>query len=285
MRVRYVHAKSILTPQRSGFLHAGERPFTHSLSWAAGCGLGKLYCGTYCYARQLPNWQFAKRADEDWGEAMVVKINAPQLLADSLRKSSQRRNLRVFCSPVTDPWQPIERKLRITRQCLEVFAQHDDLDLLLMQTRSPTALDDIDLLARIPYAWLGMTIETDRGDLAYGPTTAHIERRFAAVEQAVASGVRAQIAVSPCLPHTDNFARRLLDTGAQRIVIDTFSAGDGRNGMRTAGSPFALAADYDWRDDAVARALCEALRKRHDGVGWSAAGFAGISNQNNPNPS
>ena len=274
MRVRYVHAKSILTPQRSGFLHSGERPFTHSLSWAAGCGLGKLYCGAYCYARQLPNWQFAKRADEDWGEALVVKINAPQLLADSLRKPSQRRNLRVFCSPVTDPWQPIERKLRITRQCLEVFAQHDDLDLLLMQTRSPTALDDIDLLARIPYAWLGMTIETDRGDLAYGPTTAHIERRFAAVEHAVASGVRAQIAVSPCLPHTDNFARRLLDTGAQRIVIDTFSAGDGRNGMRTAGSPFALAADYDWRDDRAARVLYEALRMRHDGVGWSAAGFA-----------
>ena len=96
-----------------------------------------------------------------------------------------------------------------------------------------------------------------------------------AIERAVAAGVRVQIAVAPCLPHSADFARRLLGTGAPRIVVDTFSAGDGRNGARTAGSPFGRDAEYDWRDDGAALRLYAELRKSHAGVGWSAAGFAG----------
>lgn len=276
MRIRSIRAKSILTPQRGGFLQTGEGPFTHSLSWAAGCGLGKLYCGAFCYASSLPNWRFARRGDEGWGEALIVKSNAPELLAAQLARHPARQPLRIFCSPVTDPYQPIERKLRLTRRCLQVFAQYADLDLLLLQTRSAALLDDLDLLAQIPYLWLGMTIETDRPDLPYGPTHANIERRFLAIEQALAAGIRVQIAVAPCLPHTDDFAARLLSTGAQRIVIDSFGSGDGRGGARTANSPFAQQADYDWRDEKAALALYAQLRSQHKGIGWSAAGFAGI---------
>ena len=179
-------------------------------------------------------------------------------------------------SPVTDPYQPIERKLRLTRRCLEVFARYDDLDLLLIQTRGPAVVDDLDLIAAIPYAWLGMTIETDRFDLPYGPTKSHIERRLEAVKRAVARGVRTQIAVSPCLPYSGAFAERLLETGAQRIVIDTFAIGDGSRGKRTASSPFAALADYDWRDDDIAISLYHQLSAYHDQVEWSGPGFAGI---------
>ncbi|MCE2471662.1 MAG: radical SAM protein, partial [Anaerolineae bacterium] len=165
MNIRYTQAKSILTPQARGFLTSGERPYTHSLSWAAGCGYGKLYCGAFCYAQMLPNWHFARRPDERWGEALIIKENAAELLEAQLSRARNRRDMRIFMSPVTDPYQPIERKLRLTRRCLEVFARYDDLDLLLIQTRGPAVLDDLDLIARIPYAWLGMTIETDRHDL------------------------------------------------------------------------------------------------------------------------
>ncbi len=276
MRIRTIQAKSILTPQKRGFLTAGERPYSHSLSWAAGCGYGKLYCGAFCYAQTLPNWHFARRPGEGWGEALIVKENAPELLEAQLARARNRRGMRIFMSPVTDPYQPIERKLRLTRRCLEVFARYDDLDLLLIQTRAPDALDDLDLMARIPYVWLGMTIETDRGDLPYGPTKAQVERRLAAVRQAVERGVKAQIAVSPCLPYSPDFAQRLLDSGAQRIVIDTFAIGDGSGGRRTGSSPFAALADYDWRDDSIAESLYHQLNAYHDGVAWSGPGFAGI---------
>ena len=276
MRVRTIQAKSILSPQKRGFLTAGERPYTHSLSWATGCGYGKLYCGAYCYAQMLPNWHFGRREGETWGDALIVKENAPELLETQLARARNRPEMRIFMSPVTDPYQPIERKLRLTRRCLEVFARYDDLDLLLIQTRGHAVVDDLDLIAAIPYAWLGMTIETDRHDTPYGPTKSQVERRLHAVKLAVARGLRTQIAVSPCLPYSDAFAERLLETGAQRIVIDTFAIGDGSRGARTGKSPFAALADYDWRDDDIAISLYHQLSAYHDGVEWSGEGFAGI---------
>ncbi|MCY3908185.1 MAG: hypothetical protein OXF63_13165, partial [Anaerolineaceae bacterium] len=64
--------------------------------------------------------------------------------------------------------------------------------------------------------------------------------------------------------------------GAQRFVVDTFSAGDGSQGARTAGSPFAAQTDFDWRDERPARRLYDRLHLAGAEVGWSAAGFAGI---------
>ena len=276
VNIRYIQSKSILTPQKGGFLTSGERPYTHSLSWAIGCGYGKLYCGAYCYAQMLPNWYFGRREGEAWGDALIIKENAPELLHAQLSRARNRQDMRIFMSPVTDPYQPIERKLRLTRRCLEVFARYDDLDLLLIQTRGPALVDDLELIAAIPYAWLGVSIETDRHDLPYGPTKSHVERRLDAVKRAVEGGVSAQIAVSPCLPYSEAFAERLLETGAQRIVIDTFAIGDGSRGARTANSPFAARADYDWRADDIAISLYHQLSANHDSVGWSGPGFAGI---------
>lgn len=276
MNIRYTQAKSILSPQKRGFLTSGERPYTHSLSWATGCGYGKLYCGAYCYAQMLPNWHFGRREGEAWGGALIIKQNAAELLEAQLSRARKRRDMRIFMSPVTDPYQPIERKLRLTRRCLAVFAGYDDLDLLLIQTRSRHVVDDLALIAAIPYAWLGMTIETDRGDLPYGPTKSQVERRLEAARRAVEAGLSVQIAVSPCLPYSDAFAERLLATGAQRIVIDTFAIGDGSRGARTAKSAFAGLADYDWRDDEIAISLRHQLSAYHDNVEWSGAGFAGI---------
>lgn len=277
MNIRYIQSKSILTPQKRGFLTAGAHPFTHSLSWAIGCGFGHLYCGAYCYAQKLPNWLYARREGEGWGDALIVKENAPELLERQLAGARDRAGMRIFMSPVTDPYQPLERKLRLTRRCLEVFAGYDDLDLLLIQTRGPAAVDDLELMARIPYAWLSVTLETDRGDLPYGPARSHVERRFDLIREAGARGLRTQIAVSPCLPYSEAFADRLLESGAERIVIDTFAIGDGSRGQRTASSPFASAADYDWRDNRLAERLRQQLSRHHDGVSWSAEGFAGIA--------
>ena len=276
MRIRSIQAKSILTPQTRGFLKAGARPFTHSLSWAIGCGFGALYCGKYCYAPRLPNWQISRRPGEAWGRALIIKQNAPELLARQLRSARRRASMRIFMSPVTDPYQPIERNLRLTRRCLRIFAQHEDLDLLLIQTRGAAVIDDFDLIASIPYAWLSVSLETDRPDLPYGPTRAQIERRFKILRLAAERGIKAQIAVAPILPYSDAFAERLLAIGADRIVIDSFARGDGSQGSRTSSSPFAALADYDWRADDLADGLFQQLSAHHDRVSLGAEGFAGI---------
>ncbi|MCI0709407.1 MAG: radical SAM protein [Chloroflexi bacterium] len=276
MNIRTVQAKRILTRQKRGFLALGDIPFTHSLSWAAGCGFGNIYCGKYCYAAQLPNWLYNKADGEEWGDAIIIKENAPDLLEAELAKAQNRPEFRIFMSSVTDPYQPIERRYRLTRRCLDVFAQYDDLDLLVIQTRSPFVTDDIERLARIPYVVVSMTIETNRGDLAVGPNDKFIEQRFEAVRQVADAGIRTQITVAPCLPYTPDFAQRLAYSGAGRIVVDTFVAGDGTQGQRTASSPFAEQVNYNWRDEDPAKRLYHALQDYDISVGWSVQGFASI---------
>lgn len=277
MSTRTITARKILTPQKRGFLAAGTTPFTHTLAWAVGCGLGHTYCGAYCYAPKLPNWLYNRQPDEAWGDAVIIKANAPELLAEALQRARNRATMRIFMSSTTDPYQPLERRLRLTRRCLDVFAAYADLDLLLIQTRSPFVADDADRIARLPYAWVSMTLETDLPDLPYGPNAAFIQQRLAAVRTLANAGVRVQIAVAPCLPYSPAFVATLADSGAQRFIVDTFVSGDGSAGRRTAESPFAQDAAYDWADEDPARQLHAALQQRGLDVGWSAAGFSAIA--------
>jgi DNA repair photolyase len=277
MEITRVDAKSILTPQSRGELVAGPCPFTHSLSPYTGCAFGNTTCGLYCYAQFLPNWTHAFGATP-WGSAVRVKANAPELLDATLGKltPARRRALRIFMASATDPYQPIERHERVTRRCLVVFAGYDDLDLLVVQSRSPLVERDFDLLEVIPYAWLSVTVETDDQALLLrlrgGPP---IARRLALIAAAARRGIRTQVAVSPCLPHSDAFADRLLATGADRFVVDTFVDGDGSRGARTARSPIAAALP-GWRDRDAATRLYRQLQDAGATVGWSAAGFGGI---------
>lgn len=279
MDVQARAARSILTEQRGGFLTAAPFPFTHTLAAYTGCAFGTTTCGMYCYAQRLPNWIWGHGGAE-WGSLVVAKENAPDLLAQALSalRPERRRGLRIFMSSSTDPYQPVEAARRLTRGCLEVFARYGDLDLLVVQTRSPLAARDFDLLQAIPYAWLSVSIETDDPAvyrrLRGGPTPV---RRLALARDAVAAGIATQIAVSPCLPHGERFAARVAETGVGRAIVDTFVEGDGSGGARTGQSPYAAAMPAaDWRDSSPARALYARLEALGLTVGWSAAGFCGI---------
>lgn len=281
MDVRFIDARSILTPQHHGFLTSGPYPFTHAFSAYTGCAFGNTTCGMYCYAQFLPNWTFQ---DARWGEAVYVKTNAADLLERALRRKSaqDRQKIRIFMSSSTDPYQPLERIHQLTRRCLEVFTRYPDLDLLVLQTRSPLAERDPDLLARIPYAWLSLTIETDEQyyltKLKGGPS---LEKRWHLVRAARAAGVPTQITVSPCLPYSsvEQFGQRLLQSGAQRVVVDTPVDGDGSGGKRTSHTAFAQA-EPAWADVHPAHQLYEYLCKFAPRyalmLGWSHKGFCGI---------
>src|SRR5438094_5501874 len=162
MEILLKEAKSILTPQRNGFLAARPYPFTHSISEYVRCGFGQTTCGLYCYAQSLPNWHF-RGFTAEWGHAVQVKTNAAQLLAKALStmKPQVRRKLRIFMSSTTDPYQPVEREYQITRQCLEVFAAYDDLDQPVVETCSPLAAGDLSLLGQIRMSGFSVTIVSE----------------------------------------------------------------------------------------------------------------------------
>lgn len=276
--------KTILSDQTSGFLVQGPYPFTHALSPYTGCAYGQTTCGMYCYAQHLPNWQYRSDHTKGWGQMVEVKVNAAAVLDAYLASArpALRQGLRIFMATSTDPYQPpAESRWQITRQLLEVFARYDDLDLLVVQTRSRLVARDFALLKAIPYARLSISIETD--DPQYtawrgGPPPA---QRLALATAAVQAGVRTQIASSPCLPYTPAFATALLNTGVQRFVVDTAIAGDGSHGQRTRRTLRKHGLDAaPWFDEEPARDLFTALAAEGMDVGWSTEGWGGIPYRN-----
>lgn len=130
--------------------------------------------------------------------------------------------------------------------------------------------------------WDSVTIETD--DQAYlnslrgGPS---LLKRWELVRRASNAGIRTQIAISPCLAYSgvETFGQQLLQSGAQRLIVDSVITGDGAHGQRTARSRFAQV-EPRWANTSYAHRLyhylCEQAEGSGIGVGWSNAGFSGI---------
>jgi DNA repair photolyase len=269
---RPVEAGTILT-ETGGFLGA----YSHTLNPYAGCVFGRNGCGVYCYVAESPLGRFGRAR---WGEWVDAKVNAAERLRRELTRAGEPGRLRVFMSSATDPYQPAEARLGITRRVLEVFGRHP-IGRLVVQTRSPLVERDLDLLAAMPFAWLSMTVETDDDAVrrALTPTCPPIGRRLAAMRRARAVGVPVQAALSPLLPHDpERFADRLADA-CDRVVVDTLVSGDGAGGGRSRRRPlverFRELGLGDWRDESAAWRLYELLAARLGGerVGWSREGF------------
>lgn len=271
--VRLVECKTALT-KTGGFLGS----FTHTLNPYAGCAFGANGCGVYCYVAELPIGRFARAP---WGCWVDAKINLATRLVEELSRERDPGRLRLFMSSATDPYQPAEARLGITRETLQVL-QAFRIGLLVVQTRSPLVSRDFDLLSQLRFAWLSMTIETDDDTVrrALTPTCPSIERRIQALQLARERGIRTQAAVSPVLPHDAARFASLLDGAVDRVVVDTFVAGDGAGGGRSCRRPlpgrFLELGWGDWRDETAARHLFEVLRERLAPaveVSWSRAGF------------
>jgi DNA repair photolyase len=120
--------------------------------WVINPYTGCQHGCSYCYAR------FMKRVTghkEPWGEFVDVKINAPDILRKEITK---KKRARVWVSGVCDPYQPLEAKYQLTRQCLEILAQN--MWPVIIQTRSPLVLRDIDIIRDAPDFEVGFSITT-----------------------------------------------------------------------------------------------------------------------------
>ena len=148
--VAYGDARQLLNPA-TGFLSA----YDFSLNPYAGCSFG---C-TYCYAAFFSH---TKEKRDTWGDWVTVKQNGVELLMQ--RKAGSLDGKRIYMSSVTDPYQPIERRVRLTRGLLEVLAERHK-PLLVVQTRSPDVVRDCDLFRAIEdnggRVQVNMTVTTD----------------------------------------------------------------------------------------------------------------------------
>ncbi|PYK21179.1 MAG: radical SAM protein, partial [Verrucomicrobia bacterium] len=125
--------KSVITRNNSP-----DVGFETSLNPYRGCEHGCIYC----YARPTHEY-LGFSAGLDFESKIMVKTNAPELLHAEL-ESPRWQPQTLVLSGVTDPYQPIERKLRVTRGCLEVLAKFRNPVAIITKNRLVTR--DIDLL-------------------------------------------------------------------------------------------------------------------------------------------
>jgi len=132
-----------------------------------------------------------------------------------------------------------------------------------------------------------MTVETDDDAVrkALTPLAPGIAARIRVMQEARRSGIKVQAAVSPVLPHDALKFAPLLAKMADRVIVDTYTSGDGAHGRRTAATPIsALYAQLgwtNWRDESAAHRLHDEVGRLigADRVSWSQAGFNWLAQQ------
>lgn len=199
MLITEIEVRSVVTRQR-----APQRfPFDVTINPYRGC----LFGCAYCYASEFVYEDPQKRAD--WGHWVEVKKNAVDALQRESRKVTGQR---VFFSSATDPYQPIEKRLELTRACLEVLLMAAPAHLHL-QTRSPHVVRDIALLQRFGESLtVGFSIPTDSDTVrkVFEPRAPAISRRIKAAKALAEAGIQVSASVAPLLPCTPKRLVRLL---------------------------------------------------------------------------
>jgi DNA repair photolyase len=200
-----------------------------------GCAFGDNGGCPFCYVRALP---VAHTIEGNWGSWVIAKVNVPTLLPlelEALARTGKLADAAVFMSSATDPYQGMERRLRITRGTLAALADRAPRRVLL-QTRSPLIERDIDLLRKLDTRVIAsITIETDdeRVRRAFTPTSPSIARRLASARRLRESGIFTQLAISPMLPNDPIHFALVADEAADRVIVDTYFDGDGSGGRRS----------------------------------------------------
>lgn len=181
-----------------------------------GCTHGCIYCDSRSACYQMDH------AFED----VAVKVNAPELLEDALRR--RRRRCMIGTGSMCDPYLPLERETRLTRRCLEVIDRQGFGVSLL--TKSDLVLRDLDLLRRINQtakAVVCTTFTTFDEDLCrvLEPRVCTTRHRFETLKACREAGVRTGVWLCPILPFlndTEENLRGLLEycfaAGVEAIV-------------------------------------------------------------------
>ncbi|MGP3668134.1 MAG: SPL family radical SAM protein [Candidatus Bathyarchaeota archaeon] len=178
--------------------------------------LGRCMHGClYCYAVKFPSFNGPVKPRE----------NLPEILEKVAEKTKLR--LYVMLSDSTDPYQPIEENLGLTRKCLKILAKHGFS--VLVVTKSDLFLRDLDVLTKTRSV-VSVTVTTLKEDVAktfesYAPTP---EKRVKALEFAAKKGLPVVARVDPVIPwvnDNENDFRRLVLTlksvGVKQVVVST----------------------------------------------------------------
>ena len=192
-------------------------------------------------------------------------------------------------SSVTDPYQPLEREIRLVRNLLEIFLEKRHKPKLVIQTRSPLAVRDVDLFREIEEmggkVQVNMTVTTDDEEVrrAFEPACPSNAARLRAIGKIAQKGVTACITMTPLLLVSDpeGFVNSLLRTGIKKFIVQPFHFKKGKFVAQTREQAAAIVADklgcsrgeYQEHYMRSYRKILQVLRERLPQLGEGKDGF------------
>lgn len=214
--------------------------FETSVNPYRGCEHGCVYC----YARPTHEY-LGFSAGVDFETRIMVKTDAPRLLEAELASRKWKPQV-IAISGVTDPYQPVERRLRITRGCLEVLARFRNPVGIITKNRLVTR--DIDVLvelAQFSCAAVNISVTSldEKLQRVLEPRTSPPEARLEAIAALRAVGVPVGVMVAPIIPG-------LTDHELPSILRACAGAGAQFAGYTIVRLPFAVAPLFErWLDE------------------------------------
>ncbi len=214
LEIKEIQSKSILIKSKLPDADYVLNPYT-------GCSFGCIYC----YASFMS--RYVGKQIEDWGNFVYVKANAPDLLVKEMPKISP--NLKILLSSVTDPYQSIEAKYKITQKCLQFFADQNATQKISILTKSPLVTRDINILKDIKNTEVGLTITTTDDDISryFEKNAPDASARLKALTELNKAGIKTYAFVGPLLPHyvesdknLDDLFKQIKSTGTTDLYIE-----------------------------------------------------------------
>ncbi len=214
---------------------------------------------SFCFVRH-----YLKDEEKDWGEFVRVREHVKEKVPKELqigyfsvpdgrhdatfepdndgnliRKKGKQKykrinneDARLVIGSMTDPFQPLERKHRITRAMLQIIiATKPQLNKVGIFTRSPIILDDLDLVVQLPRKRVHYTLSPFTPEIMHllEPIAIQTQRRFDTIRALKQAGVRCHVSVAPAIPIISEplvtaYAEQLADIGVDEMFIDPMQA-------------------------------------------------------------
>ena len=204
------HLVEFRTMEPRSLLNRVESKRVQWMTWSINPYRGCEFGCKYCYARYTHEF-LDKQDPESFEREIYIKQHAAWLLRQELKRV--RPEEYIGLGTATDPYQPIERRVGVTRSLLEVFAEQRGMRLGIV-TKSTLVERDIDLLVRIASRnrlTVCLTITTPDAKLAriLEPRAPRPDLRFRTVERLRAAGLRVGVLCSPLMPGITDTPRAL----------------------------------------------------------------------------
>ena len=215
--VREIYVKSILS--KSGL---------YSIDYSINPYLGCQHGCVYCYARFMKRFAKTERA---WGEFVFAKINAAKVLTKEIKKIPQGSS--ILLSSVCDPYQPLEKRYKITQGILEKLLKNNFHKIYIL-TKSSLVKRDINLLRKFKDIEVGFSLVhlSDKVQKIFEPNSSSPRERIETLAALANEKIATYLFVAPVLPKiTENYVENILEkakeVGVRYVFFDTLNLKSG----------------------------------------------------------